>query len=278
MGSAMYTSVEPVVENRDNDRYDLFLATIQSHFEKMTPPGTPLFTTDASGLFDVFLNNLPNEARQHYTCHACRQFFDRYGGLTVIAADGEQILALWPEVSAVPQIFQHSISAIRRFVRRANVTGVFLSSDPVWGTPECGGWVHTHVVPGSHLLFKSLTQSAAQAMAEKTEDASILTRSLAEYQIETVAKALTALRDGTLSRSEKAVNAAEWLYNLHETLGQTPTTKRCINILWRAVATGAVVDLATGAVIPGAADVRYRLTVLGEANAVVWQKERNDGR
>lgn len=43
-------------------------------------------------------------------------------------------------------------------------------------------------------------------------------------------------------------------------------------------ATGAVVDLATGAVIPGAADVRYRLTTLGEANAVVWRKECNDGR
>lgn len=43
-------------------------------------------------------------------------------------------------------------------------------------------------------------------------------------------------------------------------------------------ATGAVVDLATGAVIPGAAGVRYRLTTLGEANAVVWKKERSDGR
>ncbi len=43
-------------------------------------------------------------------------------------------------------------------------------------------------------------------------------------------------------------------------------------------ATGAVVDLVTGAILPGAADVRYQLTVLGEANAVVWQKERNDGR
>lgn len=33
---------------------------------------------------------------------------------------------------------------------------------------------------------------------------------------------------------------------------------------------GAVVDLHTGAVIPGGADVRYRLTTLGEANAVAY--------
>lgn len=38
--------------------------------------------------------------------------------------------------------------------------------------------------------------------------------------------------------------------------------------------TGAVVDLVTGAVIPGGADVRYSTTVLGEANAVVWKEER----
>lgn len=38
--------------------------------------------------------------------------------------------------------------------------------------------------------------------------------------------------------------------------------------------TGAVVDLVTGAVIPGGAEQRVSLTLLGEANAVVWRKER----
>ena len=33
-------------------------------------------------------------------------------------------------------------------------------------------------------------------------------------------------------------------------------------------ATGAVVDLTTGAVLPGGAEHRYRLTVVGEAEAV----------
>lgn len=32
---------------------------------------------------------------------------------------------------------------------------------------------------------------------------------------------------------------------------------------------GAVVDLTTGAIIAGGANVRYSLTVLGEANAIV---------
>lgn len=33
---------------------------------------------------------------------------------------------------------------------------------------------------------------------------------------------------------------------------------------------GAVIDLTTGAVIVGGAEVRYSLTVLGEANAVAY--------
>lgn len=37
---------------------------------------------------------------------------------------------------------------------------------------------------------------------------------------------------------------------------------------------GAVVDLVTGAIIPGGANVRYTTTLLGDANAVVWEKER----
>ena len=50
------------------------------------------------------------------------------------------------------------------------------------------------------------------------------------------------------------------------------------SLIARMEESGAAVDLRTGAILPGAADVRYRLTVLGEANAVVCQKERNDGR
>lgn len=37
---------------------------------------------------------------------------------------------------------------------------------------------------------------------------------------------------------------------------------------------GAVVDLVTGAIIPGGAEQRYTTTLLGDANAVVWAKER----
>ena len=44
----------------------------------------PLFTTNAAGLFDAYLAGIPEEFRQHYTCHCCRKFVDKYGALLAI--------------------------------------------------------------------------------------------------------------------------------------------------------------------------------------------------
>lgn len=65
-------------------------------------------------------------------------------------------------------------------------------------------------------------------------------------------------------RSELAVMAEE--------LGGLPLPIETIIAL---EATGAVVDLATGAVLPGRAEYRFRLTVVGEAEAVAakaWER------
>lgn len=43
----------------------------------------------------------------------------------------------------------------------------------------------------------------------------------------------------------------------------------------RLEATGAVVDLTTGAIIVNGAETRFSLTLLGQANAIVWESENN---
>ena len=68
---------------RANDGYEELLECIRRSFaEAAKKDGSePLFRTDANGLYDLFLNNLPAEARQHYNCNACRSFVNHYGGL-----------------------------------------------------------------------------------------------------------------------------------------------------------------------------------------------------
>lgn len=49
-------------------------------------------------------------------------------------------------------------------------------------------------------------------------------------------------------------------------------------VIARLEETGATVDLVTGEVVIGGADVRYSPTVIGEATAIVLQSEAHHGR
>ena len=56
-----------------NDDYDVFLDHVSSTFLDRCGDGTePLFTTDAEGLWDLYLDGFTDPAdRQHHACHAC---------------------------------------------------------------------------------------------------------------------------------------------------------------------------------------------------------------
>ncbi|HPY41469.1 MAG TPA: hypothetical protein PLM98_13185, partial [Thiolinea sp.] len=61
------------------NRYPDFLHTIQKTFK--TTGKEHLFSTDAPELWPLFLNNLPEDVRQEYTCSACRHFVNHFGQL-----------------------------------------------------------------------------------------------------------------------------------------------------------------------------------------------------
>jgi hypothetical protein len=194
----------------------------------------PLFATDAEGLFDLYLAGIPEESRQHYNCRSCQKFVERFGGLVEIPDDGTGVFdsLLWED--ADPDFFKDSIINLRREVNKAKVTGVFLSSDKVWGTPVTGEWTHlsgTNPAPFKHGLL-----SASQAMAEKKEDHGMLCRGLAEYPAEAVVQAVRVLEADAVDRSEKTLGAAKWLLELH---GKVKDVKgpRKNNLVWLAVAT-----------------------------------------
>ena len=53
----------------------------------------PLFTTEATGLFDAFLRARPFERRGHYECRSCRHFVTTFGGLVTIDKTGALLVA-----------------------------------------------------------------------------------------------------------------------------------------------------------------------------------------
>lgn len=191
----------------------------------------PLFTTDASGLFDLYLACFAPEVRQHYNCHACRRFIDRFGVLVRLSPTGEAMPALWADLP-VPALFRPSVRLLDATVRRATVTGAFYSPESLWGIPRTGTW--SHLSGRNSKPFKHPTQSAWQAAAAKKEDFAMLGRALAEYSGEAVAQAVRILDAEVLDRQEKALGHGRWLHELHLRLRNLHGERR--NMLWYAVA------------------------------------------
>lgn len=224
------------VGNHHDDDYEAFISRINARFAANCGNGSlPLFTTDADQLWDVYLSGFPDPVeRQYHNCHACRHFIQRFGGLVTIDETGNTIPAIWDEADA-PAAYRPAIAKMLKVVLRARVTGVFRSSDRIWGTPETGPWRHFAVTPPASMIFRSAVQSAGQAMAEKREDFRTVNRALAEWRMPHIETALTLLRSDALYRSEKVLGQAEWLFKLHVARQEAFGLRRH-NLMWRAVA------------------------------------------
>lgn len=220
-----------------DDDYGAFLGRANARFlMTCAGGGAPLFTTDAEGLWEMYLDSFETpEERQYHNCHACRQFIERFGGLVTIWHDGMTTPAIWDEEVA-NDTYKPALAVMARAVRRAKVTGVFIPSETTLGTPITGVWQHLAVRVPAGMVFKRTTQTAGQAMAEKREDFKAVMHALGEFTQQHIETALTLLKADALYRSEKVLGQAQWLRDLHVARASTRGSGRA-NVVWRAIAT-----------------------------------------
>jgi hypothetical protein len=213
----------------DHDDYDAFLVHVAETFQAhCATSAEPLFTTDTSGLWGLYLDGFEDPAdRQHHNCHACRTFIERYGGLVTIDSDGRTTSAIWAEDGTTPEHFRPAVAAMARSVRRAKVNGVFVSIDRTWGIPRTGTWRHLAVYPPLEMVTRRGPLTAWQVMAEKREDYLAVVRALNEFSLPHLETALVLLRSDALYRSEKVLGQAEWLHALHVARGCAHGTRAC---------------------------------------------------
>lgn len=230
-------TAEHSVGNDTNADYNAYLHRIQQRFIDNVKSGIePLFQTNVESLWLAYLDEFSAEDRQYHTCHACKQFIERFGGLVTINARGETAPAIW-NVEDAPEAYKPAIAAMIKLIRRAKVTGPFLSSELTWGSPTTGIWTHPSVTPLANMLFRrTALKTAGQAMAEKREDFGTVHRALSEFTAATVQQALTLLKTDALYRSEKVLGQTQWLADIHAAHDAAPKTMRD-NITWRAIAT-----------------------------------------
>jgi len=168
----------------ENDlEYDAYVDRIQDRLLKRTRDFGPLFTTDAEGLFDLYLSSLPEHLRQHHTCRECRYFFEQFGGLAVVnPLNGALVSAFWA-LDDAPGIYEAAAFNLSRNVEQARITGVFYHDDPALGRDQTNGWHHMHLyVPFGALSTHKASLTPDQAAAEKKEDRKNVLRALQEYK------------------------------------------------------------------------------------------------
>ncbi|GED73033.1 hypothetical protein BRE01_67350 [Brevibacillus reuszeri] len=217
-----------------DDQYPHFSDAIKERFSTFS--SKPLFTTDSENLFEVFLNNLPDHAKQHYNCSCCRYFLNRFGGLVSISDDGEMSSVLWDEHNT-PEFFLESVKSLKQIALKSKVTGVFVSSHDVLGYPMTNGWYHMSVALPVDQIHNSRLKTAGQIIAEKKEDFRILNAGLVEYPLDAVDQAVTLLESESLYRSDRVLGVAKFLRDLHNNRLQTDNNQNRDNITWLAVAT-----------------------------------------
>jgi hypothetical protein len=226
--------------------------------ERVKAAKGPLFTTDASGLFETYLYGLSAEHRQHYNCRSCQRFVEKYGGLVMLDEDGRTRTLVW---GCLDGVFLAPSVEIGNRVSKAKVTGVYLSSDAIWGTPsndavrhlqpgesatsETVRWTHLHGYNPN--VYRSLLKTAEQEMAEKREEHHMLCRGLAEYPLEAFVQAVRVLEADVVDRSEKTLAMARWLLDLatktaplgrkRDNFGNVHGVGERDNLIWLAVAT-----------------------------------------
>lgn len=223
-------------EDSEKDLYPQFESNLKEFFNKAIDGEKKLFKTNVSDLFDTYLNNLPEEARAHYTCNGCKHFINRFGGLVTIDEDGTMKSAMW-DVENTPKFFVPAVAAMKEAVLNAKVKGVFIPESQVLGIPKTGEWTHLSVkLPGT-MVNRSVLHTAHQLMAEKLEDFKMLTNALLDYSAETVDQALALINSESMYRSDRVLGVANWFKNLIEKRDNASRSVQKTNIVWLAVAT-----------------------------------------
>ena len=216
--------------------YDEFLSRVQSRFMTRTESGSvPLFETSVENLFSIYLGGIPEDRRQHHTCHCCRRFIDKFGGLVTIDENGNTVSAIW-DVEDAPEDLKGAVAVVVKAVARSKVSGVFLSSEVYYGTSITGPWHHLSISPPVAMRHKDRLKTAFQSSAEKLEDLKTVRLALTEFTQPMLEQAVKLLKTEAMYRSEKVLGQAEWLLQLQIASKDSRSNEKS-NILWRAIAT-----------------------------------------
>lgn len=223
--------------DNSNDNYPEFEQWVKMRFDNISVFNNPLFMTDVENLFDIFIANLPEPARQHYTCTECRRFVNRFGGIVTVDEFGNAIPVMWLE-KGTPEFFVPSVKAMIKAINKAAITKQFFHKGRTLGTPQTDEWTHLSVsLPyGVAVRNEQEYDTDGQHAAKTIERFDMLKEAFDKYDVEPVNRAITYFMSESLPASDMFLGIAERFKELIELRSKTKNTRLLDNMVWRAVA------------------------------------------
>ena len=236
------------LNNYDNssDGYDELLKSVTDKFEYVTSDRVTLFKCSTKNLlYDIFLQNIPEEARQHYNCNTCRNFVNIYGALVYIDDNNEHKSAVW-DYDSTPEFFKPAVKAmIDEVENKSSIYSIYYTKKGTLGTTVTGEWKHIHACFNKNCNCKSKvsTYTSVQELNDyinnSIQNYKMVNNALDEYNLNIANQALILLETNSLCRSEKFTNMAKAVVCLFEALDKEKNNRKRNNIIWKYCAENA---------------------------------------
>lgn len=210
-----------------------------------------IFTTDLDPrqLWTAYLNGLPTEKRQEYTCNTCRSFVKCAGHLALIDDSGALVPLFWS--AKVPATFKKTCTEIAARFSDARVVAEYKPDNGAKqdiGKAQTVGFHHLHFyVPPDRCVNP---QPRGVTTLSTQDAATMLARVLSDYSLESVEKAHQILSQHKLPGADNHIGATTWLLDI-VSRSRIPKKEEAArhNLLYRYAATafpGCLSQLRSG--------------------------------
>lgn len=239
--SAENTTSSTAFEVSPNADYQQYLTSNQERFTELVSGHKNLFRVNASKLADKYLENMPEEVRQHYNCQTCRSFIKRYGNLVVINDDGTHTSPFWNVDLALPE-HKTAVAALAKEVERSPVNGILYAELPKLGIGHCGDHYHLFaMLPPQHVSVHDTDtqhqrQSKKMRSVQDVRNAILPNKVCKPFKADVLTSAITSFQAGNIAGKDKFLDPLVWLRDLQKQLTGIKNRNHQTAILMKAVA------------------------------------------
>ena len=232
----------------DQDNYpkvrELVAKRIRSVSEDPNMVGKYLYLVtprSSKKLHEIFIDNIPEYARQHYRCNACFMFINRVGALVTIDDNGTLHSVCWDVPLEEVGMFAPAFNEMKKAVESGTVRNVFSydkhkipayiqkdSSDLILGLPSTGDWTHFYGI----LYTRNINLQVEISEKEFRERLNVSRENLNRWNTPAIKKALAYAGSGDLFATDKVKSQCEHLLELIEKYTTTISTNGRLRLMW----------------------------------------------